>query len=116
MLCRNNYSQKYIGECRKKVEHQVSAYKNLAKVAADQKGTKLNAAIEAFESVFFNNMVLALKNYFVHRSRTIEQKEGNALNEVRMLSNSMMNNNNILTADNTIKYKPENTGRVCKVI
>ena len=27
----------------------------------------------------------------------------------RMLSNSMMNNNNIMTADNTIKYKPENS-------
>jgi len=52
---------------------------------------------------------LVLENYFVHRSRSIEQKDGNALNEVRMLSNSMMNNNNIMTADNTIKYKPENS-------
>ncbi len=52
---------------------------------------------------------MVLENYFVHGSRSIEQKDGNALNEVRMLSNSMMNDNNILTADNTIKYKPENS-------
>lgn len=72
MLCRNNYTQKYIDECRKKVESQISAYKNLVKAAADKKATKLSLAIKSFETVFFNNMVLVLENYFVHRSRTIE--------------------------------------------
>jgi len=51
-------------------------------------------------------MVLALDSYFVHRARAIEKKDGNPLNEVRMLCNSMMNNNDILCADTTIKYNP----------
>jgi len=33
-------------------------------------------------------------------------KDGNPLNEVRMLCNSMMTNHNILGADKTIKYDP----------
>lgn len=37
-------------------------------------------------------MVVVLEGCFVHRSRTIEKKDGNPLNEVGMLSNSMMLN------------------------
>ena len=51
-------------------------------------------------------MVLALDSYFVHRARAIEKKDGNPLNEVRMLCNSMMNNNKIMCADKTIKFAP----------
>jgi hypothetical protein len=66
----------------------------------------LHAAIESFEPNFFNNMVLALDNYFCHRSRTMEKKDGNPLNEVRLLCTSIMNNNNIMCADKTIKLDP----------
>lgn len=51
-------------------------------------------------------MVIVLDHLFVHRLRTVEGKDGNPLNEVRMLSDSMMNNNNKLSADKTIKYDP----------
>jgi hypothetical protein len=109
MLCVNNYTQKYIDECRSKVKSQLSAYKNLITTAGSKNvtnETKLNAAIESFEPVFFNNMVLVLDTYFVHRSRTMEGKDGNPLNEVRILCNSMMNNNNKMCTDKTIKYNP----------
>jgi hypothetical protein len=54
---------------------------------------------------------------FVHRSRTLELKDGNPLNEVRMLANAMMYNNSIMSAGaghlfadglvvKTIKYDP----------
>lgn len=109
MLCVNNYTQKYIDECRSKVAAQVSAYQTLVAAARNQTATDeplLNAAIEAFEPHFFSNMVLALDSYFVHRARAIEKKDGNPLNEVRMLCNSMMNNNNVMCADKTIKFDP----------
>ncbi|MDD5320091.1 MAG: hypothetical protein PHD43_05650 [Methylococcales bacterium] len=109
MLCVNNYTQKYIDECRSRVAAQVSAYQSLVATARNQAVAGrplLDAAIEAFEPHFFNNMVLALECYFVHRARAIEKKDGNPLNEVRMLCNSMLNNHNRVCADKTIKFDP----------
>jgi hypothetical protein len=109
MLCVNNYTQQYIDDCRARVAALVSAYHTLIETARNQTATddpRLNAAIEAFEPQFFNNMVLALDNLFAHRARAKELKDGNPLNEVRMLCNSIMNNNNIMCADKTIKYDP----------
>jgi hypothetical protein len=51
-------------------------------------------------------LVVVLDSYFTHRSRTIEKKDGNPLNEVRVLCNSMMHNNGIMTADKAIKMNP----------
>jgi hypothetical protein len=50
-------------------------------------------------------MVLAMDSYFVQRMRAKEMKDGNPLNEVRLLCNSMMYNNR-MGADKTIKYDP----------
>jgi hypothetical protein len=109
MLCINNYTQKYIDGCRLKINSQVSAYKKLVTTARNRIGTEekaLNAAIESFEPVFYNNMVLMLDAFFVHRARAIEKKDGNPLNEVRIMCNSMMHNNNLMCADNTIRLNP----------
>lgn len=109
MLCVNNYPQKYIIDCCSRIAAQISAYQTLVATARAQAVTDeslLNAAVEAFEPRFFNNMVLALDSYFVHRTRAIEKKDGNPLNEVRMLCNSMMNNGNMMCADKTIKFDP----------
>jgi len=110
MLCVNNYSQKYIDKCRSRVAAQVFAYKSLVATARNQSAPTdeplLKAAIETFEPHFFNNIVLALDSYFVHRARAMERKDGNPLNEVRMLCNSMLNNNNRMCADKTITFDP----------
>ena len=42
-----------------------------------------------FEQRFFNDQVLILDNMFVHRLTGIEGKDGNPLNEVRVLCNSI---------------------------
>ena len=60
-------------------------------------------------------MVLALDNHFVHRTRAIEKKDGNPLNEVRMLSNSIMNNGSVMCADKTIKFDPTKSVLKCRV-
>ena len=101
MLCVTTYDRSYVDDCRSKIDSQVSAYRTLASTA---KGA--DAALEAFEPVFFNNLVLALDNYFVHRSRTLELKDGNPLNEVRVLCSSMMNNDGIVAEDKQIKLNP----------
>jgi hypothetical protein len=50
MLCVNNYTQKYIDECRARVAAQIHAYQALAATAGNQSVTDeplLNAALES---------------------------------------------------------------------
>jgi len=54
-------------------------------------------------------MVLVLDSYFTHRSRTIEGKDGNPLNEVRVLCNSLLHNNSIMSMDKSVKIIPGKT-------
>lgn len=104
MLCVNHYPQKYINDCRRRVAAQVSAYQALSAATQDKTSA---AALGALAPHFFANMVLSLECYFVYRARGAEGKNGNPLNEVRMLCNSIISNKNILAADKTMKYVPE---------
>jgi len=52
-------------------------------------------------------MTLVLDRYFVHRLRMVTGKDGNPLNEVEMLCDSLMNNNGILRDSNVIKLVPD---------
>ena len=110
MLCVNKYPQDYLDRCRSRVKQQLGVYRDLmaATTGRDKtKNPKIGAAVESFEPVFFNNMVLVLDSYFVHRSRTMEGKDGNPLNEVRVLCNSILENKSVLRANKTIKLKPD---------
>jgi hypothetical protein len=102
MLSINSYSQEYVDRARAAISAQVAAYKKVAT------GAKQPALAE-FEPLFFGNMVLALDSWFCHRARTLEGKDGNPLNEVRVLCNSIWNNQGALIADKSIKLKPEHS-------
>ena len=54
-------------------------------------------------------MALVLDRYFVHRLPGVdyEGKDGNPLNEVRIVCDSLMNNNGTLRGDKQIKLTPE---------
>jgi hypothetical protein len=107
MLSRNTYTRNYVDVCLKKVELQLSTYRYMVQMAEKQNDTELNSAIDSFEVNFFNHMVLVLDNYFVHRARTIELKDGNPLNEVRMLCDSIMLYDNKMTKETkSMKYDP----------
>lgn len=117
MLAVKTYSQEYIDACRARVERQLSAYRKLVATARKQGGadaTPADAALESFEPVFFNNMVLILDSYFTHRTRAIEKKDGNPLNEVRVLCAAMLNHNDTMTADPTIKLDPAKSVLKCR--
>ncbi len=96
MLGRATYSLDFIMACRKRAERQLKLYDALAR--------KAGRDIDAFAPEFFNTMVLALDHYFMHRLRGKEGKDGNALNEVRMLAASLLENDGIMSKDSTIKY------------
>jgi hypothetical protein len=82
MLGRKNYTQEEIDAGRAMVEFDLRAYRRLP--AADR--------TKEFEAVFFNRAVLLLDYMFVHRFTGIEGKDGNPLNEVRILCNSILLN------------------------
>jgi hypothetical protein len=104
MLGVRNYTKEYIEACRSRVESDLSTYRKM--VAATKNQPASAKALKAFEITFFNNMVLVLDHLFVHRLRTVEGKDGNPLNEVRLLGDSLMNNHNIMGTDKTIKFHP----------
>jgi hypothetical protein len=100
MLGVSSYPKEYVDECRASVAATLSKYRAVAKSAS-------KPSIAAFEPVFFANLVLVLDAYFMHRLRTKELKDGNPLNEVRVLCTSIMTNQGVMVADKTIKMKPD---------
>ena len=106
MLCINKYRQEYIDNCRARVDTQFTAYQTVVAASKNQSVINLDTAIKALDPHFYSNMVLALESYFVHRARAIEKKDGNPMNEVRILCNYTLNNYCILCEYKTIKYDP----------
>jgi hypothetical protein len=102
MLAEKTYPQDYIDGCRARMDAQLAAYRALVTSSANAKAGR--SALDAFEPLFFNHLVVALDAYFMHRTRAIEGKDGNPLNEVRMLTQSILNNDAVLSPDKTIKY------------
>ncbi len=100
MLGTSSYPQAYVDACRARIAHQLKTYRALVKTAKPP-------AVAAFEPDLFANLVLVLEVAFVHRLRGREGKDGNPLNEVRMLSVSLLVHDGVMTADTTIKYKAE---------
>ncbi len=101
-------TQEELDNCRTAVAQQLSAYSELVNaIGSAATDEKVPAALEGFEPFFFSNMTLVLDRYFVHRLRTVTGKDGNPLNEVEMLCDSLMSNNGILRGNNVIKFTPE---------
>src|SRR5262245_49177585 len=107
MLGRKDYSREELDHASKEIGQQLAAYKQLADAVAAAGDEKACTALTAFEPLFFNNMTLALDRYFVHRLRVVTGKDGNPLNEVELLADSLMNNNGVLRGSNVIKFIPD---------
>ncbi len=109
MLGTSHYSAAYVQACRDEVAAQIRAYRDLVGAASKASGmslTRIDAALAAFEPAFFNNLLIALEARFMHRLRGVEGKDGNPLNEVRMLAASLMDNGGVLAENKTVRYQP----------
>jgi hypothetical protein len=109
MLGVKKYPKKYVDACRTRVDADLAAYRKIAAAARKQSaaGTRRNAPSTVFEAAFFSDQLLLLDYYFVHRLRTMEGKDGNPLNEVRLLCVSILENNQVMVTEKSIKYSPE---------
>jgi hypothetical protein len=107
MFGRKDYTQEELDNARTAVAKQLAAYRKLAKAIDDATDPRAAAALEAFEPLFFSNMTLVLDRYFVHRLRVVTGKDGNPLNEVELLSDSLMSNDGVLRGSNVVKLIPD---------
>ena len=108
MLGRKNYTQDELDHAKTAVDQQLAAYKKLVKaIDSATSEPKVTSALKAFEPLFFNNMTLVLDRYFVHRVRMVTGKDGNPLNEVELMSDSLMNGDGVLHGNNVIKLNPD---------
>lgn len=106
MLGRKDYTKEELDNATAAVTKQLSTYKKLAKAVAAGSDTKAKAALEAFEPAFCHALVLELDRLFVHRIRSVSGKDGNPLNEVELLTESLLNGGGTLQGNNVIKYVP----------
>jgi hypothetical protein len=104
MLGMKKYEKKHIAACRARVEANLGAYRK-------QVGKALS---KDFEARYFADQVLLLDHMFVHRLTGIEGKDGNALNEVRVLCNSILLNQGKLQVDKLAEW-PNSAGSGIKL-
>jgi len=107
MLGRKDYTQEELDAATANINSQLAAYRTLAKAVGASKDAKAAAALAAFEPLFFNNMTLVLDRLFVHRVRLVTGKDGNPVNEVELLADSLMNNAGVFRPGTVVKYIPE---------
>ncbi len=106
MLGRKKYKQEELDQCTGAIQKQLAAYNRPVKAIDGTAGKKVASALKAFEPLFFNNITLALDRYFVHRLGMVTGKDSNPLNG-ELLSDSLINNEGVLRANNVIKYDPD---------
>src|SRR3569623_3619035 len=92
MLARTTYPIAYIDAVNARVDRVLKAF-DKAKPA------------EPFASEALLDVILGLEMAFVHRLRANEGKDGNPLNDVRMITASMLEFGGELTVDKTIKWQ-----------
>jgi hypothetical protein len=90
MLAVTRYPRDYVEQIREGIAARVAAYRKLP-------------FDDEFEVVFFNDLVLVLELAFVHRLRKDEGKNGNPVNEVRLVASSLLTNGGKLLVDKQIK-------------
>jgi hypothetical protein len=107
VLGRKDYTPDEVSTARKAVEEQIAAYRALAAAVDATAEPKAVAALAAFEPVLANALVMELDRFFVHRLRAVSGKDGNPLNEVEVLVESLLAGGGALVAHKVIRLRPE---------
>ncbi|OMQ16686.1 hypothetical protein A7K94_0200885 [Modestobacter sp. VKM Ac-2676] len=99
MFCPSSYSQDHIDSRRAVIDARLAAWRHL--VAS----TGGHAALEEFEPVFFNDLVLVLDSCLLHRDQCTETTDSSVVTEVRVLAASLVNGGRVL-ADRQLRLHP----------
>ena len=106
MLGRKDYTKDELANATKTVNDTLAAYKKLAKAVEASGDAKARAALEAFEHVLFRDLTLTLDRLFVHRIRKVAGNDNNPLNEVELITESILAGAPF-TTNNVLRYVPE---------
>lgn len=90
MLLRTGYDRRYVGACRESVG---AAVEELRRVGAG--------------SAAWNQLVPALDRWFAIRNPKVEGRDGNPINEVRVIAESVTEHGAVMTVPKGIKLEPE---------
>jgi hypothetical protein len=108
VLGRKSYTRDEVDACRAGLDQALAAHAALAEaVAAATSADKVAAALEELDGVLFNDLLLVLDRWFVHRLRGVTGKDGTPLNEVELISDSLRDNGGIFQGSTVIRYVPE---------
>lgn len=94
---RNTYTPDEIEACRDNCDALLAAWG-----ANDIEDT-------TFESLVFGQAVVVLHTWFGHRRRELEGDDGNPLHEVRVIADSIVDNDAVLRVDRPSTWVPERT-------
>ncbi len=94
MLGRKTYPREYIARCQRDIEAQIAEFNDLPPVTS------------TFASRLAGHLVIVMDACFVNRLRATEGKDGNALNEVRLLAQSLMYGEAVVD-DSTVTWNTE---------
>lgn len=107
MLGRKDYSPDEVASAKAVIAAQIAAFRTLAHaVDAAPSDPGVSSAVEELEPILFTTMVLVLDRFFVHRVRMVAGKDGNPLNEVELLAESIIGNEGVLESMSPIRYVP----------
>jgi hypothetical protein len=118
MLATNKCPIAYVNERRRVVLDHLMAFEAHAACCRPNDGVKeksFRAALGAVEAAFCASLVQSLDHAFVHRTRALEGKDCNPLDEVRMLCAALVTTEGVLVADKTIRYEPDKSVRGIEV-
>lgn len=101
----------YVDACRSRSETQVAMFREVAQAARDHGDADvelLEGALESLEYEYVNNMVIVLESYFGERSRPLVGR-GGAVDEVRAIVRSLMENGGTYVAERNTSLDPTHT-------
>lgn len=91
---RQNYPQEYVDSCQQQIESQLSEMRDMPPVPT------------SFAHRLAGHLVIVMDACFAQRVRGVDGKDGNPLNEVRVLAQSLMQGTTVME-DSTISWEPE---------
>lgn len=104
MQAATTYSRQYLDATRTRVAEQLATFRRFASVATTPDAA---ATIAAWSPVYFGSLVVGLDHAFVHRRRDAAQRDGDVLDEVRVLASSIAEHGGVLTVEDDTPYDPE---------